>query len=60
MDVTQIYQDAAGEWRWRRLAENSEIIADSGEGYTRREDAERAASRVFDEPQPDESQPTDE
>lgn len=30
----QIYQDKAGEWRWRLLASNGNIVADSGEGYT--------------------------
>jgi uncharacterized protein YegP (UPF0339 family) len=46
-DKTVIYQDKAGEWRWKRIAGNGEIIADSGEGYTRLSDAERAASRAF-------------
>jgi len=50
---TVVYQDAAGQWRWKRVAGNGEIIADSGESYTRLSDAERAASRAFlapDEP----------
>lgn len=47
-DKTVVYQDEAGEWRWKRVAPNGEIIADSGEGYTRLADAERAAARVFD------------
>lgn len=46
-DRTEIYEDSAGEWRWRRVAPNGETIADSGEGYTREEDAKRAAERVF-------------
>lgn len=30
----QLFQDAAGEWRWRlRAAGNGRIIADCGEGY---------------------------
>lgn len=41
--VYRIYQDAAGEWRWRLVAVNGKIVADSGEGYTRASDAERAA-----------------
>ncbi len=52
-DKTVVYQDKAGEWRWKRVAGNGEIIADSAEGYTRMADAERAASRAFmapDEP----------
>lgn len=47
VDRTDIYQDAAGGWRWRRIAANNEIIADSSESYTRRADASRAARRVF-------------
>ena len=56
-DKTVIYRDKAGEYRWRRVAPNGEIIADSGEGYTRLSDAERAASRAFlapDEPEAEE------
>lgn len=49
MDRTEVYQDRAGEWRWRRIAPNGETIADSGEGYTTEHDAERAAERVFHE-----------
>jgi len=48
-DRTEVYEDKAGGWRWRRIAPNGEIIADSGEGYTRKVDALRAADRVFDE-----------
>jgi uncharacterized protein YegP (UPF0339 family) len=53
-DRTEVYEDAAGGWRWRRIAANNEIIADSGEAYTRKADAERAAERVFrgENPQP--------
>lgn len=32
-----ISKDKAGEWRWKLLAGNNEVIADSAEGYTRRE-----------------------
>lgn len=46
-DITDIYQDHAGEWRWRRKAPNGEVIADSAEGYTRKADCEKAAKRVF-------------
>ena len=34
-----LYTDIAGEWRWKLYAANSKIIADSGEGYKRRDDA---------------------
>lgn len=45
-DKTEVYEDAAGGWRWRRLAPNGEIIA-VGESYTRESDARRAAARAF-------------
>jgi uncharacterized protein YegP (UPF0339 family) len=41
-----VYQDKAGEWRWRLLAPNGRTIADSGEGYTREADARRATKTV--------------
>ncbi len=47
-DKIEIFQDKAGEWRWHRQAANGEIIASSGEGYTRQEDAQRAADRAFE------------
>lgn len=46
MDTLEIYIDAAEEWRWRRQAPNGQIISVSGEGYTRRGDAEEAARRA--------------
>ena len=46
-DKTVIFQDKAGGWRWKRVAGNGEIIATSGESFTRLSDAERAASRAF-------------
>jgi uncharacterized protein YegP (UPF0339 family) len=42
----EVYEDAAGEFRWRLVAGNGEIVADSAEGYTRWEDAERAVETV--------------
>ncbi|NIB99493.1 HVO_2922 family protein [Halobacterium sp. R2-5] len=44
----EIYRDVAGEWRWRLVHENGNILADSGEGYTRRRDARRAVDRLQD------------
>jgi uncharacterized protein YegP (UPF0339 family) len=29
----QLFQDSAGEWRWRLLAENGKSIAAASEGY---------------------------
>lgn len=30
----QIYEDRNRGWRWRALADNGRIVADSGEAYT--------------------------
>lgn len=35
----EVYRDRADEWRWRLLHDNGNIIADSGEGYARRDTA---------------------
>ncbi|MBE7204069.1 MAG: DUF1508 domain-containing protein [Parafilimonas terrae] len=42
----ELYRDAKGEWRWRLRARNGEVIADSGEGYGRREDCEHGIALV--------------
>ena len=39
------YQDKAGEWRWRFVAANGRIMADSGEGYPTKRGAVRAQAR---------------
>ncbi|WP_247728492.1 DUF1508 domain-containing protein [Halovivax limisalsi] len=44
----EVYRDKAGEWRWRFVHRNGNILADSGEGYTRRNDANRAVERIRD------------
>jgi uncharacterized protein YegP (UPF0339 family) len=36
----QLYKDNAGYWRWRLLATNNRVIADSGESYHNRADCE--------------------
>lgn len=38
----EVFQDRAGEWRWHLKAANGRIMADSGEGYISRANAERA------------------
>jgi len=43
----EVYEDVAGEWRWRLVHWNGNIIADSGEGYASRFNAERAARGVM-------------
>lgn len=35
----EVFQDKAGEFRWRRRAGNSQIISTSGEGYTTKRNA---------------------
>ena len=42
----QMYQDTAGEWRWRLRAANHEIIATSGEGYRNKGDCRHAIDLV--------------
>lgn len=29
----ELYEDSAGEWRWRLVSQNGNIVATSGEGY---------------------------
>ena len=41
----QVWRDAAGEWRFRLVAANGEIVA-QGESYTRRVDAIRAVAML--------------
>ena len=41
-----VYKDAAKEWRWRLVTSNGRIVADSGEGYTERNDAVEAVARI--------------
>ena len=45
MDIVEVYQDEANEWRWRRKASNHEVIS-SGEGHKRRYDAFRSSRRA--------------
>jgi uncharacterized protein YegP (UPF0339 family) len=35
----ELYVDKAGEYRWRLVHQNGNIIADSGEGYTTKDNA---------------------
>ena len=39
----QLYKDNAGEFRWRLLANNHEVIAQSSEGYSDKSAARRGA-----------------
>jgi uncharacterized protein YegP (UPF0339 family) len=51
LDITpagfEVYNDAADEWRWRLIRQNGRIIADSGQGYTERNDAVEAVERAM-------------
>ncbi|WP_436935701.1 HVO_2922 family protein [Halovenus marina] len=42
----ELYEDAAGEYRWRLLHENGNIIADSGQGYASRQKAKQGLESV--------------
>jgi len=41
-----VYKDRVGEYRWQLKSQNGNIIADSGEGYTRKENAIKYANWV--------------
>lgn len=41
----EYYQDRKGEWRWRRYASNGRITGASSEGYNKRSDCEKNATR---------------
>ncbi|HZJ65625.1 MAG TPA: DUF1508 domain-containing protein [Kofleriaceae bacterium] len=41
-----LYRDRAGEWRWRLVAANGKTVADSGEGYTTKANAEAGIALV--------------
>jgi uncharacterized protein YegP (UPF0339 family) len=42
----EVYRDAAGEWRWRLVHENGNILATSGEGYASRQKARQGIDSV--------------
>jgi uncharacterized protein YegP (UPF0339 family) len=44
----QVYRDEGGEWRWRLVAGNGQIIAVSGEGYRERRDCLHGVELVKD------------
>jgi len=43
-----VYEDASGGWRWRHIADNGRIIADSSESYVSKYNAERARDRAIE------------
>ena len=50
-----IYKDGKGEYRWKLVARNGRVVADSGEGYKRKSgilktlNANSAAKVVYEE-----------
>jgi len=42
----EMYEDSAGEYRWRLRHQNSNIIADGGEGYSSKQSAEQGLESV--------------
>lgn len=42
----ELYKDAKGEFRWRLLASNGQMIANSGEGYKAKADAKAGIGSV--------------
>lgn len=42
----EVFQDSADEWRWRLVASNGNIIADSGEGYQSKQGVKRGIESV--------------
>lgn len=41
-----LYRGRDGDWRWRLVARNGRVVADSGEGYRRRRDCLRGIRLV--------------
>lgn len=44
-DKWEFYQDANGDWRWRRIAPNGQIVGSSSEGYKNKSDCIANARR---------------
>jgi hypothetical protein len=42
----ELYEDSAGQYRWRLVHSNGNIIADSGEGYATRQKARQGIESV--------------
>lgn len=45
-DRIEVLRSMNGEWYWRIVAPNGEIIATAGETFTRKWSAKRAARRI--------------
>lgn len=42
----ELYRDHMSDWRWRLRTANGNVVADSAEGYSRREDCEHGIALV--------------
>lgn len=42
----ELYRDEVGDWRWRLVHSNGNIIADSGEGYASKQKAKQGLQSV--------------
>lgn len=42
----ELYTDSAGQWRWRLVHDNGNIIADSGGGYSTKQKAKQSIEAV--------------
>jgi len=42
----EMFRDAGGEWRWRLIHENGNVLADSGQGYSSRSKARQGLDSV--------------
>ncbi len=48
MPKFEIYQDKAGEFRWRLIADNGKQIAACGEGYKTKASVKNGITRVME------------
>jgi uncharacterized protein YegP (UPF0339 family) len=44
-DKWEFYKDTKGEWRWRRISSNGNIVGSSSQGYVNKEDCIANAKR---------------
>jgi uncharacterized protein len=42
----ELYRDKNLKWRWRLVAKNGKIIADSGEGYHNKQDCRKMIRKI--------------
>ena len=42
----ELFEDAQGQWRWRLVHDNGNILADSGEGYASKQKAKQGLESV--------------